>query len=136
MTAQIITCLNFNGNAEEAMRFYQQCLGGELIMQKIAESPMGITMTSEMGAKILYGSLLNENMQLMAADKISEAVVNEDVITLLVNCCSDEEIHRLFENLSKGGIVMHPIHQSFGGATSGELTDKFGIQWKLSYSKK
>lgn len=136
MTVQIITCLNFNGNAGEAMRFYQQCLGGELIMQKIAESPMGITMPSEMGAKILHGSLLNENMQLMAADKISEPVANHEVVTLLVNCCCDEEIHRLFENLSKGGTVTHPIHQSFCGITSGELTDKFGIQWKLNYSKK
>ena len=43
--------LNFNGQCREAMTFYQQCLGGELVMQKISESPMAARVPSETGAK-------------------------------------------------------------------------------------
>ncbi len=32
--------LRFNGNCSEAMTFYKDCLGGELTMQKVGESPM------------------------------------------------------------------------------------------------
>ena len=31
--------LNFDGNAEEAFRFYQSVLGGELFVQKMSEAP-------------------------------------------------------------------------------------------------
>ena len=63
---QINAYLNFNGNTREAMSFYQQCLGGELVMQKISESPMAAQMPSEMGPKILHSSLTKNGLVLMA----------------------------------------------------------------------
>ena len=127
--------LNFNGQTKEAMTFYQQCLGGELIMQKISESPMAARMPSELGAKILHSSLTKESLVLMASDMIGNNVVNGNSISLCVNCTSDEEINSFFNNLSKGGNVVEPLHQSFWGATLGSLTDKFGITWIFNYSK-
>jgi PhnB protein len=127
--------LNFNGKCREAMTFYQQCLGGELVMQKISESPMAARMPSEMGAKILHSSLTKDNIILMASDMMGNNVVNGNSISLCMNCSSDEEVNGFFNNLSKDGKVVEPLHQSFWGATFGSLTDKFGITWIFNYSK-
>ena len=127
--------LNFNGKTREAMTFYQQCLGGELVMQKISESPMAARVPSEMGARILHSSLTKDSLLLMASDMIGNNVVNGNSISLCVNCSNDEEINKFFNNLSKGGKIVEPLHQSFWGATYGSLTDKFGVTWIFNYSK-
>ena len=38
--AQLNAYLRFNGKCREAMTFYQACLGGELTIQTVGESPM------------------------------------------------------------------------------------------------
>lgn len=132
---QINAYLNFNGKTREAMTFYHQCLGGELVMQKISESPMAARMPSEMGAKILHSSLTKQNMVLMASDMMGNKVVNGNSISLCINCSSDEEVNSFFSHLSKDGNIVEPLHQSFWGATFGSLIDKYGITWIFNYSK-
>ena len=132
---QINAYLNFNGLTRDAMTFYQQCLGGELVMQKISESPMAARMPSEMGARILHSSLIKDNLVLMASDMMGNSIIKGNSISLCVNCSSDEEINSFFNRLSDGARINEPLHQSFWGATFGSLTDKFGVTWILNYSK-
>jgi PhnB protein len=127
--------LNFNGNTKEAMTFYKECLGGELVMQKIAESPMAAQMPSEMGAKILHSTLTSNAVVLMASDCMGDKVVNGNSVWLCLNCSSNEEINSFFNNLAKGGKINEPLQQSFWGATFGSLTDKFGINWMFNHTK-
>ena len=37
--AQLNPYLNFNNNCREAMSFYKDCLGGELVLQTVGEMP-------------------------------------------------------------------------------------------------
>ena len=62
--------LNFNGRCREAMEFYQQCLGGELLLQKLGESPMAAQMSSSVAEKILHSQLTNGAYILMGSDLI------------------------------------------------------------------
>jgi PhnB protein len=127
--------LNFNGKCREAMTFYQQCLGGELVMQKVSESPMAAQLPSEAAASILHSTLTSENVVLMGSDMIGAGLVKGNNITLCLHCHDDEEIETFFTRLADGGKVITPLHQSFWGATYGELTDKFGMKWMLNYSR-
>ena len=135
MMTYINAYLNFNGQTREAMTFYKDCLGGELVMQKISESPMAARVPSEMGAKILHSSLTKDDLVLMASDMMGNSIVKGNSISLCVNCSSDEEINLFFNKLSKDGRIVEPLHQSFWGATFGSLTDKFGVTWIFNYSK-
>jgi PhnB protein len=36
---EIVAYLNFDGQAREAMTFYQKCLGGELLQMTYADAP-------------------------------------------------------------------------------------------------
>ena len=127
--------LNFNGKCREAMNFYKDCFGGNLVMQKVSESPMAAQMPSEMGSKILHSSLTKDGIVLMGSDMLGNAIVDGNKIGLCMNCSNLEEIHEFFNKLSAGGKIRQPLHQSFWGATYGELTDKFGINWMFNYSK-
>jgi PhnB protein len=132
---QINAYLNFDGCTREAMSFYQQCLGGELVMQKVAESPMAAQLPSEMSAKILHSSLTKGNLVLMASDMLGRNTVNGNNVMLCINCSSEEEINHFFASLAAGGKIHDPLQQSFWGATFGKLTDKFGVHWMFNYSK-
>lgn len=133
--AHINAYLNFNGKCREAMTFYHHCLGGELNLQKVSESPMAAQMPSELGAHILHGILTKDGIVLMGSDMRGNSLVAGNSVGLCLNCSNDEEINAYFNNLSKGGQVVTPLHQTFWGATYGEITDKYGMNWMLSYSK-
>ena len=134
--AKLNPYLNFNGKCREAMTFYQACLGGELFMQKVAESPISAQIPSEMGANVLHSSLTNNNVVvLMGSDMMGSNVKNGNSITLFLDCESHEEINDVFGKLSENGQVITPLHQSFWGATFGELTDKYGLLWSFNYAK-
>ncbi|HEX8315439.1 MAG TPA: VOC family protein, partial [Flavisolibacter sp.] len=47
-----------------------------------------------------------------------------------------EEANTLFSRLSDGGRVTVPLSKMFWGAYFGMLTDKFGIQWMVSFDEK
>lgn len=118
------------------MTFYQQCLGGELSMQKIAESPMAAQLSSEAGANILRSTLTRDGMLLLiGSDMIGNGLQQGNSIVLCLNCSSNEEIDAVFKRLSVGGQVKIPLHQSVWGSTYGELTDRFGMDWKLTHIK-
>lgn len=129
--------LHFNGQCREAMNFYQQCLGGELTLQKVGESPMAAQLPSEMSAHILHGQLLKENLVLLASDmcSISFPRNNNSSVALCLQCSELAEAYAYFEKLAEGGTVKTPLHQTFWGATYGELTDKFGTHWLLNCSR-
>lgn len=128
--------LNFNGQCREALTFYKECFDGDLELQKVAESPMAAKMPSEKGPFILHGALLKDgHILLMGSDMIGHGLQPGNSVNLCLSCSTDKEINILFTRLSVGGRVITPLHQSFWGATYGELTDKFGMNWMLNYTR-
>ena len=134
---QVNPYLTFNGNCREAMKFYQQCLGGELIFQTVGESPLSQKLPKKMKNYILHATLAKENFVLMGSDMVSdEGLAKGNNISLLLNCYNEEDIKSCYTKLSKKGKQNHPLEDSFWGALFGELTDKYGHRWILNFTKK
>ena len=132
---QILPYLNFNGSCNEAMHFYQQVLGGELRLQKVGESPMAVQLPSNADAHILYSTLRNDSLMLIASDIMNTKHVAGNAIVLCLNCSNEGEMFEIFPKLAAGGTVHLPVHQTFQGNCYGELTDQFGIKWILNYQR-
>jgi PhnB protein len=133
---QINSYLTFNGNCREAMTFYANCLGGELSLQTIGESPLADKMPAKMKDCILHSTLTNGALLIMASDMVGEkGLVKGTAISLMLNCSSEEEIKDYYSKLSEGGEPTHPLEISFWGALFGDLTDKYGNQWLLHFDK-
>lgn len=135
MNAQINAYLNFDGRCKEAMTFYQDCLGGQLSFKNVSDSPMAAQLPSADSPRILHSSLVNEHIVLMGSDMMGEGLINGNNVTLCLNADNEDDINAFFEKLSRGANVKTPLHQSFWGATYGELTDRYGINWMFNYIK-
>jgi PhnB protein len=116
------------------MTFYKECLGGELMMQTIGESPMADKMPAQMKESILHSTLTKENLILMGSDMVSErGLVKGNSVSLMLNCSSEKEIRTCYTNLAEGGDATHPLENTFWGAMFGDLIDKFGNHWLLHF---
>jgi PhnB protein len=137
--AQLTPYVFFDGSCREAMEFYKECLGAELTMQAVGDTPAAEHMPPEARQKIMHAALTrgeHKETVLMASDWMGQGkFVNGNSISLSIHCTSDAEIKALFAGLSAGGKVTMPLADQFWGATFGTLVDKFGIAWMLNYDK-
>lgn len=134
---QINAYLTFNGNCREAMTFYKECLGGELLLQTVEGSPMEVQCPSAMKQNILHSTLTKGELVLMASDRLSsDEYIQSNSISLTINCSSEEEINTFYTKLSAGGKIREPLKIQFWGALFGVFTDKYGIQWMANYDPK
>jgi PhnB protein len=132
---QIHAYLTFSGNCREAMTFYKDCLGGELMLQTVEGSPLADQMPADAGPSILHSTLTQDAVVLMASDMSLGPVTQGTAVSLLLDCSSEEDIQRIFAALSAGGEVNNPLGEMFWGATFGGLTDKYGVHWLLNHDK-
>lgn len=133
----IYSYLYFNGNCREAMVFYKKCLGGELSLQTIGESPLSETMPAKMKKCILHAVLSNKEFVLMGTDMVSESgLLKGNAVSLVLTCSSEKEIRECYKKLSQGGEQTHPLENTFWNALFGGLTDKYGNTWILNYNRR
>lgn len=134
---QIHSYLSFNGNCREAMQFYKDCFGGELTLQTIGESPLSDTMPQKMKDCILHATLKKESLVLMATDMVVDnGLLKGNNVSLSLSCANEDELISYYTKLSAGGKANHLPEISFWGALFGDVTDKFGNHWLLSFSEK
>jgi len=134
---RIVPYINFNGNAEEAMTFYQEVFGGTVELMRWSEMPPDPQMpvSEDWQSKIMHGSLtIRDDVTVYLSDSWAEgeAAHNSNVV-LHVEFDSEEELRRAFDALSAGGTVNMPVDRTFWGSVYGDLVDKFGIGWGLDY---
>lgn len=123
--------LNFDGNARDAMTFYQKCVDGELVIQTFgdvkAPGPPG-TENRVMHARLSKGSAV-----VMASDTMPGMPFKPgNTFWVNVDCESVPEIEKLFAAFAEGGKVTMPLADQFWGARFGMLVDKFGINWMFN----
>ena len=130
--------LNFNGNTEEAFNFYKSIFGGEFSMiQRFKDTPEKDRVPANEQNKIMHIALpLGSGNVLMATDALESMghkVSPGTNFHLSVHTNSEDETTKIFNALSAGGKVTVPLDKMFWGAFFGMCTDKFGIQWMVSY---
>jgi PhnB protein len=133
MDSTLTPYLSFNGNAAEAMRFYQSVLGGELTMQTFGEANMA-EKPEEKGL-IVHATLKNEGLTFMASDTHPgrKATFGNNV-QMSITGNDEKGLARAFDGLAKGGKVDMPLAKQFWGDTFGMLTDRFGVHWMVNIS--
>jgi PhnB protein len=134
--------LTFNGNCEEAFLFYKSVFGSDFpYLGRFKDMPPqegAPPMPAEMGDKIMHVSLpISTETMLMGSDTGGEwapTFVQGNNFSVSVNTDSREEADRLFNGLSAGGLVTMPMNATFWGDYFGMFTDKFGINWMISFA--
>ncbi len=131
---KINSYLTFSGNCREAMTFYKECLGGELTLQAIGESPMADKHARRNEGKHLAFYIDKSPLTIMGSDMVGEkGLIKGNSVSLMLNCSSEKETRNYYEKLSEGGEATHPLEKTFWGALFGDLVDKYGHHWLLHY---
>jgi len=130
--------LNFNGKTEEAFNFYKSVFGGEFTsIQRIKETPEAKNFPAQEQNCIMHVALpIGKNTILMASDileSMGHKLTPGNNFSISVTAESEKEADKIFNGLSAGGKVTLPLEKTFWGSYFGMLTDKFGIQWMVSY---
>jgi PhnB protein len=136
---QLNPYLNFNGNTEEAFNFYRSVLGGEFVMvMRFGDTPGCEEMPETEKNGIMHIALPVGNNVIMGTDVPSsmQQVTFGSNMSLSMSVNSREEADRVFNGLAEGGNATMPMNDMFWGAYYGMLTDKFGVQWMVSYDPK
>jgi uncharacterized glyoxalase superfamily protein PhnB/uncharacterized protein YndB with AHSA1/START domain len=140
--ARVSTYLNFQGKTEEAFNFYKKVFKSEFIngIQRFGDLPADRNqppiadavknMVLHIELPIIGGHLL---MGTDAPKEMGFTVTQGNNMHIQIEPESREEAKRLFDELSEGGKIEHPIQDMFWGAYFGSFTDKFGINWMINY---
>ena len=133
--------LNFMGNTEEAFTFYKSVFGGEFAMlMRFKDSPEKDKVSAEEGEKLMHIALpIGKHNILMGTDVVASMrmpLQEGNNISISIGAESLNEAVHIFNGLAEGGKVAVPFSKQFWGDDFGMLTDKFGIQWQVSFNEK
>jgi len=125
--------LNFGGNAEDALHFYETALEGEIVeLKRYKDNPM--PGTADFGEKILHARIkFGDDNLIMISDTMKKQMDNgSGDIQLAIGLSDEEKTHRVFDKLAEEGKVIMPLKKQFWGDIFGMLEDKFGMKWMLN----
>ncbi|WP_419210881.1 VOC family protein [Maribacter sp. X9] len=111
---RIHSYLIFGGNCRAAMSFYHECLGGELTLRTLGESPLSKKMPKQMKECILHATLIKDALVLQGSDMVPQnGLIKGNTISLSLDCSSEEEIKEVYKKLSADGRADHPLKDTF-----------------------
>lgn len=125
--------LLFDGTCGDAMKFYQSCLGGDLTLTRVKDTPAKDQMSAGQQEKVLNAHLSAGNMEISASDRLAldETPVRGNTACMFVNGGTKAELTELFEKLSVGSKVTNPLRPTYFGIY-GALNDRFGVRWMFA----
>ena len=126
------TFLNFGGNCEEALRFYEQHLGARItMMMRRAEQPNQPVTWPGWEQSIQFATIDLGGTQLMASDVPPERFEPMRSVYLSLTVDSPREAERIWKLMSDGGQIFMPLTETFFAVRFGQLRDKFGVSWMV-----
>lgn len=134
---QLTPYIIFNGNCEEALKFYEKALGGQIKdLMRYEGSPVE-NMSADKNKVMHSHFAVDGNILFMASDSGQGGPVasQSGMIHLSLNFKDAGRIQNVFNALSDGGTVTMPLQDTFWGATFGMLTDSYGVNWMFNYDK-
>ena len=124
--------LLFNGNCAEAMTFYKSCLGGELTITKVSDTPMKDQMPPEHHSKVTFANLKSGALEFSATDWLHPARTPRQgsTVALYISGGTYDELRAIFDKLAAGAereLLDDLRDMPFG--VYGHLADKYGVHW-------
>jgi PhnB protein len=125
--------LLFDGNCAEAMSFYHDCLGGELVLTELGDTPMKAMLPPEKYHRIINAQLTSGAIEISATDWMASPEFEPkqgNTYAIFVIGGSYAELSQVFDRLKDGAEKsrLQELHaMPFG--IYGQFYDRFGVQW-------
>ena len=134
MASRLNPYLNFNGNARQALQFYQSAFGGELNLNTFADFGAKDSPDAD---RIMHGQLETDaGYTIMAADVTSDMEYHPMAGCSVSLSGDDGDVLRgYWEKLSTSGTITMPMQKQSWGDEFGMCVDGFGVSWLVNISQ-
>ncbi|EMF52842.1 VOC family protein [Streptomyces bottropensis] len=131
MVSRLNPYLSFDGDARQALEFYQEVFGGNLTLNTFGDFGQPGTPVSD---KIMHGMLETPSgFTLMGADTPPGMEYTPGSnFSVSLSGDDDTELRGYWEKLSAGGSVSVPLDKQMWGDVFGMCTDRFGVPWMVN----
>jgi PhnB protein len=130
--------LFFDGRCEEAIEFYREALGAEVItLMRFKDSPEQSAGMAPAGSgdKIMHASFRVGDSVVSASDGSCLGKPAFQGFALALTVPDEAEAERVFAALGEGGTVHQPLIATFFAARFGMVADRFGVSWMVLSAK-
>ncbi|MGA0530743.1 VOC family protein [Hansschlegelia sp. KR7-227] len=130
--------LFFDGRCEEAIEFYKQALGAEVLMllrfrdNPDQPEPSDACMPPPGSAdKIMHASLMIRGSEIMMSDGMCGGSPTFNGVSISLSLPDSSAAETVFAALSEGGQVQMPLGPTFFSPIFGMTADRFGVSWMI-----
>jgi PhnB protein len=128
--------LCFDGQCEEAFRYYQNVLGGTIVtMLTYGASPLAPQTPHELHARIMHATLELDGIELTGVDVPASEYHRPQGFFVTLTIAEPIDARRIFQSLSVGGSILMQYQQTFWSAGFAVLVDRFGVPWEISCAR-
>jgi PhnB protein len=125
--------LFFQGDCEEAFKFYERVIGGKIqAMMPREGTPAADHTPPEWQKKILHARMMVGETALMGSDAPPGSYSKPQGFSISLSLENASEAERVFQGLSENGQVQMQMAETFWALRFGMLTDRFGIPWMIN----
>jgi len=115
------------------MRFYQRCLGGELTITSLGDTPMKDQFPEPKHERVINAHLKSEAVEISASDWMaspSYEPVQGNMSAIFLTSDSHEQLRAAFDRLRDGenNARLQDLHEMPFGVY-GQFYDRYGVQW-------
>jgi PhnB protein len=133
VTSRLNPYIGFASNAREAMEFYRDVFGGDLVVSTFGEAGAAAPGDED---KIMHAQLETPSgFTLMGSDTPAGMTRSEGSSISISLSGDDEGLRSYFAKLSDGGSVTMPLEKQMWGDEFGMCVDRFGVAWMVNVSQ-
>jgi len=123
--------ISFDGDAREAMEFYRDVFGGDLVLNTFGEFGAPDTPFAD---QIMHAMLETPTGYTLMASDTPPGMQHRKGSAITISLSGDDAdtLRGYWEGLSADGTVDLPLETQVWGDTFGQCTDRFGISWMVN----
>jgi PhnB protein len=133
---KLYTHINFGGNCEEAFRYYEKHLGGEITMiMRVRDLPPGVPGPGGSKEAVIHARMSIAGVELVGNDVPVDHFAPMRSAYLYLNLESPEAAESAFAALSADGDVGISMNETFFATRFAQVRDQFGTLWTILNEK-
>jgi len=136
MNVKFTPFIMLNGVANEAIRFYEQALGAQVVFKQtfgeIPEDGGASPMAEELKNRIAHSVLVVAGSELFVSDSESgQPLERGDQVNICLTVKEVSEAERIYDALRSEGKVLLPLQPLYFSPAYGMVTDRFGVTFQV-----
>ena len=133
MTSRLNPYLSFADTARQALEFYREVFGGDLVISTYGQAGGADGPDAD---KVMHGQLETPAGYTLMASDAPAGMEHSQGSSISISLSGDDpELRGYFAQLAEGGQVTVPLEKQMWGDEFGMCVDRFGVAWLVNLSQ-